>query len=97
MRDVENEKKYLPSLSQSRYGDMACEALYVCKHVQCKSSGDSEPAARGIEIRQVIATYINHLVKTRRATDLEVFDGLITGAAAEAREILEKFSGQPRF
>jgi len=66
----------LPPLSQSRYGDMACETLYVRKHVQCAKVGESEPAARGIEIHQILASYINHLVRARRSTNLEVFDAL---------------------
>lgn len=70
---------------------MACETLYVRKHVQCARLGESEPAARGIEIHQVLASYINHLVRVRRAADLEAFDGLIRAASTEAREVLEKF------
>jgi hypothetical protein len=81
----------VPALSQSRYGDMACETLYIHKHVRCARVGESEPAARGIEIHQVLAAYINHLVRTKRATDLEVFDALMKGAGTEAREVLVKF------
>jgi hypothetical protein len=84
-------------LSQSRHADMACEALYVRKHVLCTRMGESEPAARGIEIHQILATYINHLVRTGRATDLEVFDVLVRGAGAEAREVLEKFRDNHTF
>jgi hypothetical protein len=87
----------IPALSQSRHGDMACETLYVRKHVQCARVGESEPAARGIEIHQVLATYINHLVKTTRTTDLEIFDALLRGAGAEAREVLEKFRDNHAF
>ena len=87
----------LPPLSQSRHGDMACETLYVRKHVHCARVGESEPAARGIEIHQVLATYINRLVATRRSTDLEVFDALMKGAGAEAREVLEKFRDNHAF
>ena len=58
----------IPPLSQSRQGDMACEALYVRKHVQCAKVADSDAATRGIEIHEVLATYINHLVRTKRAT-----------------------------
>jgi len=76
---------------------MACETLYVRKHVECARVGESEPAARGIEIHQVLAIYINHLVRTRRATDLEVFDVLMRGAGAEAREVLEKFRDNHTF
>src|SRR6266849_4718763 len=81
----------LPPLSQSRHGDMACETLYVHKHVRRARVAESEPAARGIEIHQILATYINHLVRIRHSTDLEVFDALMKWASAEAREVLEKF------
>jgi len=76
---------------------MACETLYVCKHVHRARVGESEPAARGIKIHQVLATYINHLVKTTRTTDLEIFDALVRGAGAEAREVLEKFRDNHAF
>jgi hypothetical protein len=76
---------------------MACETLYVHKHVQCARLGESEPARRGIEIHQVLAVYINHLVRTRRAMDLERFDALMRGAGAEAREVLEKFRNNHAF
>ena len=76
---------------------MACETFYVRKHVQCARVGESEPAARGIEIHQVLATCINHLVITRRTTGLEVFDALMRGAGAEAREVLEKFRDNHAF
>ena len=89
--------KRLPPLSQSRHGDMACETLYVCKHVQCAKVGESGPAARGTEIHQVLATYINHLVTTTRAMDLEAFDALMRDASTEAREVLEKFRDNHAF
>jgi hypothetical protein len=92
-----SERKAIAPFSQSRYGDMACETLYVQKHVKGAILGESEPAARGIEIHQVLASYIDHLVRTRRATDLEVFDALMKGAGDEAREVLEKFRGNHAF
>jgi hypothetical protein len=92
----EHPKPVTP-LSQSRYGDMACETLYVHKHVHCATIGDSEPAARGIEIHQVLAAYINHLVRTKRATDLEVFDALMRGAGTEPQEVLERFRDNHSF
>ncbi len=92
-----SERKSIPPLSQSRYGDMACETLYVCKHVQGARLGESEPAARGIEIHQVLASYINHLVRTRRARDLEVFDALMQGVGDEAREVLQTFRDNHAF
>src|SRR5579864_8377156 len=97
MREIERKQKSIPPLSQSRYGDMGCETLYVCKHVQGARVGESEPATRGIEIHQVLASYIDHLVKTRRAKDLEVFDALTKGAGDEAREVLEKFRDNHSF
>src|SRR5260370_17313640 len=87
----------LPPLSQSRHGDMACQTLYVHKHVQDARLGESQPAARGTEIHQILATYINHLVRTGRTTDLEVFDALVRGVGAEAREALEKFRDNHAF
>jgi PD-(D/E)XK nuclease superfamily len=81
----------VPPLSQSRQGDMACETLYMRKHVQGGRLAESGPASRGIEIHAVLATYINHLVRARKATDLEVFDTLLKSAGAEAREVLERF------
>jgi hypothetical protein len=92
-----SHERPIPPLSQSRHGDMACQALYVRKHVQGARVGESEPAARGIEIHQVLATYINHLVRTIRTTDLELFDALMKGAGAEAREVLEKFRDNHAF
>jgi PD-(D/E)XK nuclease superfamily len=97
MREIERKQKSIPPLSQSRYGDMACETLYVCKHVQGARLGESEAAARGTEIHQVLAAYINHLVRTRRVTDLEVFDALMKGAGDEAREVLETFRNNHAF
>ena len=69
---------------------MACETLYVHKHVHRAKVAESEPAARGIEIHQVLAAYINHVIRTKRATDLEAFDSFTKGTGTEAREVLEK-------
>jgi hypothetical protein len=76
---------------------MACETLYVHKHVHCARVGESEPAARGIEIHKILATYLNHLVEARRATDIEAFDALMKAAGTEAREVLEKFRNNHAF
>jgi hypothetical protein len=54
MREVEHEKKLIPPLSQSRYGDMACQTLYVRKDVECARLWESEPAARGTEIDFIV-------------------------------------------
>src|SRR5258708_5759556 len=87
----------VPPLSQSRQGDMACETLYVFKQVRHEKIPDSEPAARGIEIHRILATYIDHLVQVRRALDLEVFDQLMREASGEAREVLERFRDNHAF
>jgi hypothetical protein len=97
VRAAEIECACIAPLSQSRHGDMACEALYVRKHVKGAKVANSEPAARGIEIHRVVAAYINRLVGTRRSTDLEVFDSLMNGASIEAREVLEKFRDNHSF
>ncbi|HLG99297.1 MAG TPA: PD-(D/E)XK nuclease family protein [Bryobacteraceae bacterium] len=91
VRELEYERKSLPPLSQSRYGDMACETLYIQKHVRCERTAESQAAERGIQIHEILATYINHLVKTKRSTDLEVFDTLMKEASSEAHEVLERF------
>lgn len=97
MRELQYERKPLPPLSQSRHGDMACETLYVHKHVQGGRTDESEAAARGIEIHQILGTYISHLVSAKRSTDLEVLDGLMKGASAECREVLERFRDNHSF
>jgi len=38
-----------------------------------------------------LATYINHQVRAKRATDLEVFDALMKDASAKGREVLGQF------
>lgn len=81
----------IPPLSQSRRGDMACELLYIQKHVCHIASGESQPAARGIAIHEVLSTYIDHLVATKRATDLELFDKLAQDLHEDAGEVLDRF------
>jgi len=76
---------------------MACETLYVFKHVRHEKIAESEPAARGIQIHRILATYIDHLVQVRRALDLEVFDQLMREASGEAREVLERFRNNHAF
>jgi len=76
---------------------MACETLYIQKHVRGARLGESEPAVRGIEIHQALATYIDHLVRARRATDLELFDALMRGVGSEAREVLERLRDNHSF
>ena len=91
MRKTRNKKDSLPPLSQSRQGDMACETLYREKHVRCQRIAESEAASRGIEIHEILAAYISHLVSTRRSTDLEAFDELMNRAGPAAREALQRF------
>ena len=86
-----------PPLSQSRQGDMACETLYVRKHFQGGRLAESGAAARGIEIHRILSVYIDHLVQTKRAIDLEVFDSLMKNAGAETREVLDRFRDSHAF
>lgn len=81
----------LPPLSQSRHNDMACQALYVCKHVRKAKIGESDAAARGTEIHQLLATYIDHLVRTGCSADLGEFDRLLKLVGAESQLALQKF------
>ena len=76
---------------------MACKTLNVHKHVRRAELAESEPAGRGIEIHQILASYIHHLVFTRRLTDLEVFDSLMKSAGEEATEVLENFRDSHAF
>lgn len=57
-RNIGHEQKSIPPLSQSRQGDMACETLYVHKHVQCERIVESEVAERGEEVHEILATYL---------------------------------------
>jgi len=59
--------------------------------------GESDAAARGTEIHQVLAAYINHLVETRCATDLEAFDAWLEMSCAEAAKVLESFGTTTAF
>lgn len=97
VREIVTHHTGAPPLSQSRHGDMACETLYVWKHIRRVRSADSQAAQRGIEIHQVLATYINHLGRTKRSTDLEAFDALMKQTGAEVREVLEKFRDNHAF
>jgi hypothetical protein len=86
-----------PAVESIKAWDMACDILYFHKHVQPTRAADSEAAARGIEIHRILAAYLNHLVETRRATDLEVLDFLVKSASAEAWEVLQKFRDNHAF
>lgn len=81
----------MPPLSQSKFEDMACSALYLARHIEGRKS-DSEPARRGHEIHEAIAEYVEHLVRTRRKTDYEKLAELAASCGDEAREILQRFS-----
>lgn len=41
------QRKRIPPLSESRHGDMACETLYVRKHVECARVGESDQRREG--------------------------------------------------
>lgn len=97
MSELQGQKSVLPPLSQSRQGDMACEILYVHKHVCNEKPAPSQAAARGTEIHAILAEYINHLVRVRRSMDLQVFDALMKLASSEAREGLQRFRDNHAF
>ena len=83
--------RFTPPLSQSRQGDMACERLYTEKHIRATRHGQSEAASRGIEVHQILATYINYLVASRRTSDLAALDSLMQSASTEAQTALTRF------
>jgi len=88
----------IPPLSQSRQGDMACQLLYVHKHVIGGPAAESEAAARGTEIHRILATYINHLMRTGRSTDFAFLDCLMTGSGnSEVVQALERFRNNHAF
>ncbi len=91
MCTVRDQPSVIPPLSQSRQADMACQCLYVRKHVIGGPMAESDAAARGIEVHQILATYINHLMRTRRSKDLGFLDCMITGAGSEVQQALERF------
>ena len=91
VREATDERRAILPLGQSRRSDMACEILYVPKHVQRATVAESGAAARGIEIHRILAGYINYLVRARRGTDLETHHALMPGASSNACEVLERF------
>ncbi len=86
MHEIERKQKSIPPLSQSRHGDMACETLYVCKHVQGTGLGESEPAARGIEIHEVLASVLA-LRDSAPPTFMHDYRGWFDGLLAEASSL----------
>lgn len=77
-------------LSQSRQGDLACEALYHARHIDGMKS-ESEASRRGTEIHAIVRKYVDHLVRTKQQTDYGYFDELASDAGEDAAEVLEKF------
>jgi len=77
---------------------MACQCLYVRKHVIGGPLPEGEAAARGIEVHRILAAYINHLVKSRRSTDLGFLDCLMTGTGnLDVPQALERFRDNHAF
>ncbi|MCI0347857.1 MAG: hypothetical protein L0Z53_00390, partial [Acidobacteriales bacterium] len=58
---------------------------------------ESEAAARGTDVHLILASYINHLVRTRRSTDLGFLNCMITGAGDEVQQALERFRDNHAF
>ena len=67
----------IPPLSQSKQGLLACPHLYRDRVINGIEEPESEPAQRGQEVHDVIATYVEHLVATRQAEDPEFYDNLL--------------------
>jgi hypothetical protein len=79
----------VPPLSQSKQGLMACPYLYRDRVINGMEEAENPYAQRGIEIHDVTAKYVEHLVETRQASDPEYFETLMqAGIGAESYEIL---------
>jgi len=89
--------RFAPPLSQSRQGDMACERLYAEKHIWATKHAQSGAASRGIEVHQLLSTYINHLVSSKRSSDLGMFDSLMRCVSMEAQTALARFRDSHSF
>lgn len=81
----------LPVLSKSRQKDLACESLYVAKHISQSEEMPSAAAARGTEIHEAISSYVQHLVKTYQRTDYDFMRTVAQSVSPEAKEIIEGF------
>jgi hypothetical protein len=79
----------VPPLSQSRQALMACPHLYVERIVLGKREAPNPYAQRGQIIHKILATYVDHLVRTRQGTDVEMYDRLLIGLDQEALEVLQ--------
>ncbi len=89
--------KWLPPLSQSRYEDLACETLYAAKHIAQLPDADSEAAQRGTTIHEIVAAYVNHLVRTKQKTDYAFLDVVADNASPEVLTVLEKIRESYQF
>jgi len=97
VRQAEAKCGCISPLSQSRRSDVAGDIFCIHKHAQRTRVADSEAAARENKIHRILAAYLNHLVETRRVTDLEVLDSLVKRASAEVWEGLQKFRDNHAF
>lgn len=77
-------------LSQSRYEQMACGFGYRAVHVHGVGRAANLWSESGKEAHDIISAYIEHLVSTRQATDLDYFDALAVGASPNARDGLAR-------
>lgn len=79
-------------LSKSLQKDMACEAMFVAKHIQHVPDFESEAARRGTEIHNAISVYVRHLCVTLQETDYDFLRNLAGHLGPEAKEIIERFT-----
>jgi len=92
-----NRVRLAPPLSQSRHSDMACERLFAEKHIRATKHAQSDAALRGIEVHHLLATYINHLVSSRRTCDLGMLDSLMRCVSTDAQTALARFRDSHSF
>jgi hypothetical protein len=100
MRQI-TEVAQVPALSQSKFELLACPHLYVERIVRGIREPENEYALRGSQIHEACADYVDHLVRTRKSSDMEWFEQNILTRAylPDAMEILyrmaDKFSIDP--
>jgi hypothetical protein len=75
---------------------MACERLYA-RSIFGQQSTLTESASRGIEVHQVLSTYVNHLVSCRRASGLAMLESLMRSIGTEAQTALARFRDNHSF
>ena len=84
----------IPPLSQSKQGLMACPHLYRDRVINGVDEPESDPQQRGTEVHDMIAAYVEHLVKTRQPSDEPFYQELLSKTVLlhESYEIMSRMA-----